>query len=807
MKRLVIGILCLAAPAYFLMACGSGDSATGGADTGGADKCADIKCSGHGKCALVDGEPACACDKGFFAQGLNCVAEGSAGDAGAGKDGGSGDKCDGVTCSGHGKCALLEGEPICVCDKGFEADGLECNSTLSDSGVFDTGTDDAGQGDAGMKDGGGQDAGTQDTGNPDAAGCKDGCLFAGQTACDGTDGYKECVPGGSGCLDWSVKKTCGQDATCTGNSCRCETGFGNCDDDWSNGCEADLISDADHCGTCLATCSANAICDAAQCACKDGFANCDGKWSNGCEVDTDNDEKNCGICRNECVVANGSPACYTGKCSISSCSPGFVDCDGSFSNGCETNTNLDIDNCGGCGKPCEPEHVANALCTSGTCRYDVCLEQFLDADGKVENGCERWGFFPKAFGGDKEDIAYDIEQTSDEGYVVAGYTTSVSAGGSDFWVLKLTPNGDVSWQKSYGEAGEDQANAVLQTTDGGYILAGRTSSYSGASLLAKLDQNGAIEWQKSYGGYDQAYSIQQTMDGGYVVSNGGLIKMKSSGEVEWQKNYNGAYVRSVRETVDGTGYFVAGWTSSSLLWAGKVKPTGDVIWQKATGAGWARQVVQTDDGGIVVGGNYYYQQRHNNYFPTVWVYVARISRFDDKGVLEWETTYEIPWGQNYFTGGGVQLYSIDKLSTGQYLAAGYAYHAAGDDWDAWVAVFDNLGEIVWQKTMGGPSTEITYQIRPTTISGVESGLVSAGATYSFGAGHYDFWVLKQDLQGLIGGSCAFHVDAFPPIRLASRTTATTTPTVTVQTVTPSVINTDLVVGNTAVVPEMQCTAP
>ncbi|MBI5526016.1 MAG: hypothetical protein HY897_06745 [Deltaproteobacteria bacterium] len=201
MKRFVYLVLCLTVLVLSLMACGSGGSAAAGADTGGTDKCAGIKCSGHGKCALVEGEPACACDEGFFAQGFNCVTEGTGGDAGAGTDGGSGDKCDGVDCSAHGLCALLEGAPACVCDKGYFAEGLGClplggDAGMKDAGGVDTGSD-AGQDTGGWDTGTGDDAG----GAVDASVCAtfgDQCGVSGGvdygTCCDGA-----CAPIGKRC--------------------------------------------------------------------------------------------------------------------------------------------------------------------------------------------------------------------------------------------------------------------------------------------------------------------------------------------------------------------------------------------------------------------------------------------------------------------------------------------------------------------------------------------------------------------------------------------------------------------------------
>ena len=118
--------------------------------------------------------------------------------------------------------------------------------------------------------------------------------------------------------------------------------------------------------------------------------------------------------------------------------------------------------------------------------------------------------------------ANSIQQTSDGGYIVAG-TTSFGAGINDIWILKLDQTGTVSWQKTYGGSGDDDAYSIQQTTDGGYIVAGSTSSFGAGNYdmwILKLDQTGTVSWQKTYGGSggDCAYSIQQTSDGGYIVA-------------------------------------------------------------------------------------------------------------------------------------------------------------------------------------------------------------------------------------------------------------------------------------------------
>jgi len=157
------------------------------------------------------------------------------------------------------------------------------------------------------------------------------------------------------------------------------------------------------------------------------------------------------------------------------------------------------------------------------------------------------GQWAKTYGGTGDDYAYSIQQTSDGGYIVAGYTGSSGAGLADFWVLKLKSDGTVDWQKTYGGGGYDSASSIQQTSDGGYIVAGVTTSFGAGGYdfwVLKLDGSGNVQWQKTYGGTgnDYANSIQQTTDGGYIVAGvttsfgaGGdfwVLKLDSSGNVQ-----------------------------------------------------------------------------------------------------------------------------------------------------------------------------------------------------------------------------------------------------------------------------------
>lgn len=211
------------------------------------------------------------------------------------------------------------------------------------------------------------------------------------------------------------------------------------------------------------------------------------------------------------------------------------------------------------------------------------------------------------------------------------------------WIIKLNDTGAIQWQKSVGGTNSDQAYAIKQTTDGGYIVAGTSRSNDGDVsgnhgdfdyLLVKLSPSGDIQWQKSYGGSRTEYcrSVQQTFDGGYVLAGlsrsydsglnnyGGydywIVKVNDIGTVQWQKSFGGGsydVAWHAEQTFD-SGYIIAGYTNSneddvsgyhgnSDVWVIKLSSTGSLDWQKCFGGtnfDVAQYIQQTPDSDILL---------------------------------------------------------------------------------------------------------------------------------------------------------------------------------------------------------------
>ena len=243
-----------------------------------------------------------------------------------------------------------------------------------------------------------------------------------------------------------------------------------------------------------------------------------------------------------------------------------------------------------------------------------------DAYGNVE--------WDKTYGGTDEDTAREIVQTSDRGYAIVGYTKSYGAGDYDFWLVKTDSRGNIEWSKTYGGASDDVPNYLVCTNDGGYAMAGYTHSFGagiGDFWLVKTDSVGNIQWNKTYGGIDSdgAESAIQTSDGGYAIAGATLsfgagdwdfwfAKTDSDGNMQWNKTYGGGNrdeAKCVIQTVDG-GYAIAGFTESFGnggfdFWLVKTNTVGDVQWIRTFGetkndSAWS--LVQASDGGYVMAG-------------------------------------------------------------------------------------------------------------------------------------------------------------------------------------------------------------
>ena len=241
------------------------------------------------------------------------------------------------------------------------------------------------------------------------------------------------------------------------------------------------------------------------------------------------------------------------------------------------------------------------------------------------NGSEDWS---ETFGSLHDDSALSVRQAADGGYIIAGGTHSFGLGGSDVWLIKTDANGNEDWSKTFGSLHDDWATCVRQTSDGGYIVAGATYSFGAGGTdmwLIKVDAGGNEEWSETFGGLgdDSANSVEQTSDGGYIVAGatrsfgaGGtdvwLLKTDAGGNEEWSETFGGLHddsAQSAEQTIEG-GYIVAGGTYSfgaggADMWLLKTDAGGNEEWSETFGGlhddkGWS--IDETVGGGYILAG-------------------------------------------------------------------------------------------------------------------------------------------------------------------------------------------------------------
>lgn len=381
----------------------------------------------------------------------------------------------------------------------------------------------------------------------------------------------------------------------------------------------------------------------------------------------------------------------------------------------------------------------------------------------------------KCYGGLKSDKAFAMEKTSDGGCVVVGESYSIDGdvsqnnGAYDIWIIKLDSVGELEWEKSYGGRLYETPECVIQTADGGYAIAGYTNSDDLNSFIdwtdywvIKLDSNGDLEWQKCYGGtkIDIARSIIQTSDGGYMVAgqtsssdvnvsfNNGyvdcwLIKLDENGGIIWEKSYGGMDLdicSSLIATKDG-GFAMAGYStelSGSIrnldYWIMKVDEAGVLLWEKYLGSDKSdrpSKILETRDEELVVIGYSYLVYGDKD------LYLVKLNNNGDL------------LAQKYYGGLGSDSGSdIIQTADDGFVISG-SFESINRGYDYCVIKLDKKMNIEWQNYYGGTSSDNVCGI----IQIDKGGYVVAGSSYSTDGevvgnhGSDDFWIIKIDDNG------------------------------------------------------------
>jgi hypothetical protein len=300
----------------------------------------------------------------------------------------------------------------------------------------------------------------------------------------------------------------------------------------------------------------------------------------------------------------------------------------------------------------------------------------------------------RTYGGPNYDEAYSLVQTGDGGFALAGYTFSFGAGSQDFWLVRTDGSGNVLWSKTYGGSGNESAYSLVQTSDGGYAMAGSTTPF-GAGIsdawLVKTDASGSVQWNKTYGGMgnDEARSVVQTSDGGFAMAgctsflpgtglDYWLVRTDKSGNDLWNKTYDrtsadGAY--SLVQTSDG-GFAMAGytwelWSDTGIdFWLVRTDGSGNALWNKTydrSSGDLAYSLVLASDGGFAMAGHSASLAGDQDYW---------LVKTDESGNALWNKTYGGPAKDD--------AYSLVQTGDGGFALAGYTFSFGAGNYDLWL---------------------------------------------------------------------------------------------------------------------------
>lgn len=345
--------------------------------------------------------------------------------------------------------------------------------------------------------------------------------------------------------------------------------------------------------------------------------------------------------------------------------------------------------------------------------WKVCGITALSLTLLAGNACavpiEEWN---KTFGGAGDDRAYSVEQTKDGGFIVAGYTTSYGAGMEDAWLIKTDGTGNEIWNRTFGGARSEKASYVWQTSEGGYILAGETNSFRRGSnaWLIKTDANGNEQWNMTYEG-ERASSVQQTSDGGYIIA-GGAIYLP---------------------------------TNLPAMWIAKTDAGGNEQWNRTFTGGkldFANSAQQTSDRGYIVAGDIYGVQGP----------IPRLIKTDANGNQQLSREFvrksnrtEVLY--DYESG---QANSVQQTADGGYIIAGYTNsHSSGgykiilSNFEVVMIKTDKNGNEQWNKTFGED-----YEDEASSVwQAADGGYIISGSKCLIRAGQCDEWLDSKCIEG------------------------------------------------------------
>ncbi len=303
----------------------------------------------------------------------------------------------------------------------------------------------------------------------------------------------------------------------------------------------------------------------------------------------------------------------------------------------------------------------------------------------------------RTYGGINGDNGYSVQQTSDGGFIIVGTTSSYGAGSSDIYLIRTDSDGDTLWTRTYGGDSAEVGFSIQQTNDNGFVIVGSTKTASAESCyLIRTNSNGDTLWTKMYGGsssieyIEQATSVQQTSDGGFILigahlSDVYLIRTDAIGDTLWTKMYGG----------------------NSFEFGTTIRQT-------------------TDEGFIIAGYTY------STLFGDLDVYLIRTN---SNGDTLWTRTY-----------GGIgddAGKSVHQTTDGGFIITGITDSFTDTIGDVYLIRTDSRGDTLWTETYGGNDFGIGSSVQQMS----DGGFIIGGTTFSFNAGNYDVYLIRTNKGG------------------------------------------------------------
>jgi hypothetical protein len=378
----------------------------------------------------------------------------------------------------------------------------------------------------------------------------------------------------------------------------------------------------------------------------------------------------------------------------------------------------------------------------------------------------------KSYGGKNADYLFDAQPTADNGFILAGSSLSGKTGNKtagnngdfDYWVWKMDANGKLDWQKSLGGSGFDLLQSIKGTQDGGFILAGTSSSNQGLDKLSdskglsdfwvvKLDAKGQEQWQQTIGGSGQEdlLTVIPTRDGGYLLggsSSSGKTVISATTTLKTQSTAKEDLTLKTESTRGSMDY-----------WIVKLDSKGNVVWQKTYGGRYSdllRSLEQTKDGGFILGGYSNSPQSGDKTAASIGIGDYWVIKTDELGAIEWQNTYG--------GSGDNQLYVIHQTEDEGYIVGGNTNSPGAlttkggsvqSGSDFWLLRLDTKGEVVWSETYNYGKVDILTSLVENSdhsflVGGYaqsERATTAKGLKQKEAAGINDYIALKVTAQG------------------------------------------------------------